>query len=57
MKEICEWNDFAIFHEYITFWASFRSGLNDIMDGCPFRFTFKSGFNFPAKVLAYSNEN
>ena len=57
MKEICEWNDFVIFHEYITFWASFRSGLNDIMDGCPFRFTFKSGFNFPAKVLAYSNEN
>ena len=22
------------------------------MDGCPFRFAFKSGFNSPAKVLA-----
>ena len=22
------------------------------MDGCPFRFVFKSGFNSPAKVLA-----
>ena len=27
------------------------------MDGCPFRFAFKSGFNVPAKVLAYSNKN
>ena len=26
------------------------------MDGCPFSFAFKSGFNFPATVLAYSNE-
>ena len=26
------------------------------MDGCPFRFALKSGFNLPAKVLAYSNE-
>ena len=26
------------------------------MDGCPFRFAFKSEFNLPAKVLAYSNE-
>ena len=26
------------------------------MDGCPFRFAFKYGFNLPAKVLAYSNE-
>ena len=26
------------------------------MDRCPFRFTFKSGFNLPAKFLAYSNE-
>ena len=27
------------------------------MDGCPFRFDFKYGFNVPAKVLAYSNKN
>ena len=27
------------------------------MDGCPFRFAFKSEFNLPAKVLAYSNES
>ena len=26
------------------------------MDRCPFRFTFKSGFNLAAKFLAYSNE-
>ena len=26
------------------------------MDGCPFRFAFKSEFNLPAKVLSYSNE-
>ena len=26
------------------------------MDGCPFIFAFKYGFNLPAKVLAYSNE-
>ena len=26
------------------------------MDGCPFRFAFKYGFNLQAKVLAYSNE-
>ena len=26
------------------------------MDRCPFRFAFKSEFNLPAKVLAYSNE-
>ena len=26
------------------------------MNGCPFRFAFKSRFNFPVKVLAYSNE-
>ena len=26
------------------------------MDGCPFRFAFKSGFNLTAKVLAYGNE-
>ena len=26
------------------------------MDGCPFRFAFKYGFNLPAKFLAYSNE-
>ena len=26
------------------------------MDGCPFRFAFKHGFNLSAKVLAYSNE-
>ena len=29
--------------------------MND-MDGCPFRFAFKSGFNLPAKFLTYSNE-
>ena len=27
------------------------------MDGCPFRFAFKSGFNLPAKILAWSNKN
>ena len=27
---MCEWNDFVIFHENITFWALFRSGLNKI---------------------------
>ena len=26
------------------------------MDGCSFRFAFKSGFNLPAKVLAYTND-
>ena len=26
------------------------------MDGCSFRFAFKSGFNLPGKVLAYTNE-
>ena len=27
------------------------------MDGCPFRFAFKSGFNSPAKVLAALENN
>ena len=26
------------------------------MDGCSFRFAFKSEFNLTAKVLAYNNE-
>ena len=26
------------------------------MDGCPFRFAFKYGFNLPAKLQVYSNE-
>ena len=26
------------------------------MGGCSFRFAFKSGFNLPAKVLAYTND-
>ena len=30
--------------------------MRHAMDRCSFRFAFKSGFNLPAKVLAYTNE-
>ena len=44
MNQICEWNDFVIFHENITFGASWH------MNGCPFRFAFKSAFYSPKRL-------
>ena len=44
MNQICEWNDFVIFHENITFGSSWH------MNGCPFRFAFKSAFYSPKRL-------
>ena len=44
MNQICEWNDFVIFHENITFGASWH------MNGCLFRFAFKSAFYSPKRL-------
>ena len=44
MNQICEWNDIVIFHENITFGASWH------MNGCPFRFAFKSAFYSPKRL-------
>ena len=44
MNQICDWNDFVIFHENITFGASWH------MNGCPFRFAFKSAFYSPKRL-------
>ena len=52
LTEICEWNDFIIFHEEnITSCALFRFEVIWHMDGCPLSFAFKSELNSPANVL------